>query len=101
PVQYAPDLHEQVPGKYILGIECDGAAYHESRSARDRDRLRQAVLEDHGWNIYRIWSADWFQRPKAELERLVSAIERAKADAQTEGDSSRPKRAVPVEVVTI
>ncbi|MGO7423191.1 DUF3320 domain-containing protein, partial [Rhizobium ruizarguesonis] len=92
---------EQVPGKYILGIECDGAAYHESRSARDRDRLRQAVLEDHGWNIYRIWSADWFQRPKAELERLVSAIERAKADAQTEGDSSRPKRTVPVEVVTI
>ncbi len=43
---------ETVPGKYILGIECDGVAYHDSRSARDRDRLRQAVLEDHGWTIY-------------------------------------------------
>ncbi|MGO7653642.1 DUF3320 domain-containing protein [Rhizobium ruizarguesonis] len=92
---------EQVPGKYILGIECDGAAYHDSRSARDRDRLRQAVLEDHGWSIYRIWSADWFQRPKAELERLVTAIERAKADAASSGEAIRAKRAVPVEVVTI
>ncbi|RWX40269.1 DUF3320 domain-containing protein [Rhizobium leguminosarum] len=92
---------EQVPGKYILGIECDGAAYHDSRSARDRDRLRQAVLEDHGWTIYRIWSADWFQRPKAELERLVAAIERAKADAASGDRSTRAKRAVPVEVVTI
>ncbi len=92
---------EQVPGKYILGIECDGAAYHDSRSARDRDRLRQAVLEDHGWTIYRIWSADWFQRPKAELERLVAAIERAKVDAAAEGAGTRAKRAVPVEVVTI
>lgn len=92
---------EQVPGKYILGIECDGAAYHDSRSARDRDRLRQAVLEDHGWTIYRIWSADWFQRPKAELERLVTAIERAKADAAAGAVSNRAKRAVPVEVVTI
>ncbi|NTG27195.1 DUF3320 domain-containing protein [Agrobacterium rhizogenes] len=92
---------EQVPGKYILGIECDGAAYHDSRSARDRDRLRQAVLEDHGWTIYRIWSADWFQRPKAELERLVAAIERAKADAASGAMGERAKRAVPVEVVTI
>ncbi|TIO03953.1 MAG: hypothetical protein E5X93_31350, partial [Mesorhizobium sp.] len=48
------------PGRYILGIECDGAEYHSSRSARDRDRLRQSVLEDHGWIIHRIWSADWF-----------------------------------------
>ncbi len=92
---------EQVPGKYILGIECDGAAYHDSRSARDRDRLRQAVLEDHGWAIYRIWSADWFQRPRAELERLATAIERAKADAASGVVGERAKRAVPVEVVTI
>jgi len=35
-----------------------------SRSARDRDRLRQQVLEDRGWQIHRIWSTDWFQRPE-------------------------------------
>ncbi len=93
---------EAVPGRYLLGVECDGAAYHDSRSARDRDRLRQAVLEDHGWNIHRIWSTDWFQRPKAELDRLVAAIEQAKASALSGGHESQPaSRAVPVEVVTI
>ena len=66
------------PGRYILGIECDGAAYHSSRSARDRDRLRQAVLEDHGWIIHRIWSTDWFQRPGEQLRKVVAAIEKAK-----------------------
>ncbi|MBB4954563.1 very-short-patch-repair endonuclease [Agrobacterium vitis] len=93
---------EAVPGRYLLGIECDGASYHGSRSARDRDRLRQAVLEDHGWTIHRIWSTDWFQRPKAELERLVAAIEKAKADALASADMLQASsRAVPVEVVTI
>ncbi len=93
---------ETVPGRYLLGIECDGASYHDSRSARDRDRLRQAVLEDHGWNIHRVWSTDWFQRPKAELDRLVTAIEQAKANALS-GDQvgQAAARAVPVEVVTI
>ncbi len=66
------------PGRYILGIECDGAAYHSSRSARDRDRLRQAVLEDHGWIIHRIWSTDWFQRPFEQLRKVGEAIERAR-----------------------
>ena len=66
------------PGRYLLGIECDGAAYHSSRSARDRDRLRQAVLEDHGWIIYRIWSTDWFQRPGEQLRKTAAALEQAK-----------------------
>ena len=57
-----------LPGRYVLGIECDGESYHDSRSARDRDRLRQAVLEDHGWIIYRIWSTDWFNRPREQLD---------------------------------
>ncbi|MFP3544387.1 DUF3320 domain-containing protein [Rhizobium sp. SIMBA_035] len=91
---------DKIPGKYILGIECDGAAYHDSRSARDRDRLRQAVLEDHGWNIYRIWSADWFQRPKAELERLVAAIEQGKTELASDDKGTSARRAVPVEIIT-
>ena len=68
------------PGRYLLGIECDGAAYHSSRSARDRDRLRQAVLEDHGWTIHRVWGSDWFQRPVEQLERVVAAIDAARAE---------------------
>ena len=73
------------PGRYLVGIECDGAAYHSSRSARDRDRLRQAVLEDHGWIIHRIWSADWFQRPGEQLRKVAAVLEEAKvvlAEAQ-------------------
>ena len=63
------------PGRYLLGIECDGATYHSSRSARDRDRLRQAVLESRGWKIHRIWSTDWFQQPEAQLQKVLDAIE--------------------------
>lgn len=76
-------------GRYILGIECDGAAYHSSRSARDRDRLRQAVLEDHGWIIHRIWSTDWFQNPKAEEQKLVEAIDRASSVLEEESSDSQ------------
>lgn len=66
------------PGRYVLGIECDGATYHSARSARDRDRLRQEVLEGLGWRIHRIWSTDWFRNPERELARTAEAIEEAR-----------------------
>ncbi|UEP26850.1 MULTISPECIES: DUF3320 domain-containing protein [unclassified Burkholderia] len=68
------------PGRFLLGIECDGAAYHSARSARDRDRLRQTILEEHGWAIHRIWSTDWFQRPTEQLDALIRRIEALKVD---------------------
>lgn len=68
------------PGRFVLGIECDGAQYHSSRSARDRDRLRQQVLEAHGWIIHRIWSTDWYLRPQEELKKVEAAIEAARAE---------------------
>ena len=55
---------------YMVGIECDGATYHSSYAARDRDRLRQNILEGLGWNIYRIWSTSWFKHPEKEKARL-------------------------------
>lgn len=67
------------PGRYILAIECDGASYHSSKSARDRDRLRQGVLEGLGWQFHRIWSTDWFRNRQQETDRVVDAIERARA----------------------
>ena len=89
-------------GRYILGVECDGASYRAGRSARDRDRIRRAVLEDHGWTIHRLWCADWFQRPAEELDRIVAAIEAAKSELATrDAAPDRPARAVPVELVTI
>ncbi|TET34002.1 MAG: DUF3320 domain-containing protein [Planctomycetota bacterium] len=62
------------PGRYLLAVECDGAKYHSSRVARDRDRLRQQVLENLGWHIYRIWSTDWYRNRKECRDKLYSYI---------------------------
>ncbi|WP_316173010.1 DUF4011 domain-containing protein [Bradyrhizobium sp. SZCCHNRI2049] len=72
-------VHPDKPGSYILGVECDGATYHSSKSARDRDRLRQDVLEGLNWRIYRVWSTDWYRDPEREFARLVDRIERLRA----------------------
>lgn len=69
--------HPDRPGTYILAVECDGATYHSALWARERDRLRQEVLEHLGWKFHRIWSTDWFYRRAAELERLRSALDDA------------------------
>ena len=76
--------HPTHSGTYVLGIECDGAAYHSARTARERDRLRQAVLEDMGWRIYRIWSTDWIKDPITEGQKLVDAVEWALLNASHE-----------------
>lgn len=85
----------QRPGRYLLGIECDGATYHSAQSARDRDRLRQQVLEGMGWHIHRIWSTDWFRNPERELRRTVTAIQavQAQSPAGNRGASTANKPA--------
>jgi very-short-patch-repair endonuclease len=62
------------PDSYILGIECDGATYHSAKSTRDRDRLREEVLRGLKWNIYRIWSTDWFNDQDGQVRKLVSYL---------------------------
>ena len=73
--------HPTEPGRFVLAIEADGATYHSSFTARDRDRLRQQTLENLGWTFHRIWSTDWFQRKNEEIDRAVAAYERAVARA--------------------
>jgi hypothetical protein len=95
-------VHPSEPGRYILGVECDGASYHSSRVARDRDRLRQSVLEGLGWTIHRIWSTSWFRDRASEIERLKSAIDESlKVGQPTFTDRGRRTLPVPqvVEVV--
>jgi len=67
------DLGLKLPDSsdYVLAIECDGATYHSSKNARDRDRLRQEILERMGWKFYRIWSTDWFRNKSVEQLRLL------------------------------
>jgi len=71
-------LHPDFPYAYLVAIECDGAKYHSARSARDRDRIRQQVLESLGWKdrIWRIWSTEWFRNPERETKRLIKFIEK-------------------------
>jgi len=68
------------PGRYLMGIECDGASYHSAKSVRDRDRLRQAVLERLGWRIRRIWSTDWYRNPQAEIEPIIRELNALKTE---------------------
>src|SRR5690606_24789077 len=52
--------HPDLAGAYLAGVECDGATYHGSATARDRDKVREQVLRGLGWNILRVWSTDWW-----------------------------------------
>jgi very-short-patch-repair endonuclease/DNA polymerase III delta prime subunit len=71
--------HNNRPGEFLLGIECDGASYHSSSTARDRDRLRQQVLEKLGWSIHRIWSTEWFRNKPEQVRLLIEKIKQLQA----------------------
>lgn len=75
------------PGRYVLGVECDGATYHRAATARDRDKLRQFVLEGLGWTLYRIWSTDWWHDSEKEMQKLLMFID----DLLKNGQNNRTK----------
>lgn len=82
------------PGRYLLGIECDGANYHRAKSARDRDKLRDRVLRDLGWTLHRIWSSDWWTDPDkvmTRVEAVLAAARRAPAEAPVVSPSTAPE----------
>jgi very-short-patch-repair endonuclease len=72
------------PGGYILAIECDGATYHSALWARERDRLRQQVLENLGWRFHRIWSTDWFYRRGEQMEKLKQILDAARLESASD-----------------
>lgn len=92
-------LDDETEGRFLCGIECDGAAYHASETARDRDRLRQQVLEARGWTIHRLWSTDWFKDRNGQIERLLDLIERTRVAAREEraADEEARTRAAAIE----
>lgn len=79
-------VHPDAKGTYLAGVECDGATYHRSATAKDRDKLREQVLRGLGWNILRVWSTDWWIDPEGTLERLDAGL-------RTLLESSRAHRA--------
>lgn len=67
-------VNPDVEGEYIAGIECDGLSYVQAKTARDRDHLRRTILQNMGWNLYRVWSTEWVRNPVAEGEALLSFL---------------------------
>ena len=99
-------VHPDKPGAYLAGVECDGATYHRSAVARDRDKIRQQVLENLGWNIVRVWSTDWWYDPNTAIEQLDRALndlrdqsfaEMAKAQSSTSSEPSGTEEGLEVE----
>jgi very-short-patch-repair endonuclease len=82
-------VHPDFPGRYIAGIECDGAMYHSSAFARERDKIRQSVLEGLGWTLFRIWSTDWWTHATMALDTVHQALSNClKADRKKAADAS-------------
>jgi very-short-patch-repair endonuclease len=75
--------HPDQAGLYLAGVECDGATYHSSATARDRDKVREQVLRGLGWNILRVWSTDWWFNAEEAIERLHAALNEALTATQT------------------
>lgn len=75
-------------GRFLMGVECDGASYHSAATARDRDKLRESVLEGLGWKLHRIWSTDWWHDPEGQTQALHAALqadlERARAERSSQ-----------------
>lgn len=93
-------LDHETPGRFIAGIECDGAAYHSAATSRDRDRLRQEVLERLGWRIHRIWSTDWYHDREVQIARILSLIEQSREAAKraaNKGAKHQPAHAPMIE----
>lgn len=83
-------VDQERPGRYLLGIECDGANYHRSKTARDRDKLRESILIGLGWTIHRVWSTDWWEKPTEELARIEAAIESARQTIHVPETAAEP-----------
>lgn len=67
-------VHPDLPGKYLAGVECDGAMYHSGASARERDKIRQSILESLGWKLLRVWSTAWWVNERKETKALVDDL---------------------------
>jgi hypothetical protein len=73
-----------IPGKFLMAVECDGATYHSSKTARDRDRLRQQILEGYGWNVKRIWSTDWFNDKNTAIKPIINELKKLSKASEIE-----------------
>ena len=93
-------VHPDSPGDYLCGVECDGASYHSAATARDRDKVREAVLKGLGWSLVRVWSTDWWIDPQGALDRLTAALDAELARAREAAQAKAAATAVATEPTT-
>ncbi|CAH5767232.1 hypothetical protein AI2943V1_5425, partial (plasmid) [Klebsiella oxytoca] len=94
-------VHPDKPGDYLVGVECDGATYHSAATARDRDKVRSAILQGLGWKLLRLWSTEWWIDKEGALDRLDTAINRLleesrAAEAALIAEAEKQKQITPV-----
>jgi len=93
-------VHPGFPGRYLAGIECDGAMYHSSAFARERDKIRQAVLENLGWKLLRVWSTDWWTHRSKAIDDLHQALN-ALLESERQENVKEPTDVVPAQTIAI
>ncbi|MDB4462978.1 DUF3320 domain-containing protein [Akkermansiaceae bacterium] len=86
-------VHPDRPGDFLAGVECDGATYHSAATARDRDKVRAAVLEGLGWELLRVWSTDWFINPERELVKLEESLRQLHSEDSARREALEAARA--------
>ena len=91
-------VHPDAPGRYLAGIECDGAMYHSSAFARERDKIRQSVLGNLGWTILRIWSTDWWTNKEGAAKKIDEALRRRLDEERRERAEQEELRASEEEI---
>lgn len=67
-------VNPEKPSEYVLGILTDGTTYRDAKTAKDREVVQTDVLKMLGWNIYKLWSPDWWDNPKKVLDDIVESI---------------------------
>ena len=91
--------HPDHPGVYLAGIECDGATYHGSPSARDRDRVRHVILENLGWRLVRLWSTDYFQDPRQAIESIDGRLKEILQRDRYKAESSKKDEPIAIDML--
>jgi len=84
-------VHPDRPGDYLVGVECDGATYHSAATARDRDKVRSAILKGLGWKLVRLWSTEWWIDKSGALDRLHASLETLLSESRAVPAVTKPQ----------
>ena len=68
-------VYDKKLDRYLIGIECDYAAYQSSDSVLERDVYRNKFLQSRGWKILRVWSRDWWLNKNKVISNITKQIE--------------------------